>query len=92
LLDADDLKRPDLSALKTDCGTSKAGKRRACKGCTCGLKEELSGAPPPAVKSACGSCYLGDAFRCASCPYLGMPPFKAGDQVTLSDRQLKPDI
>lgn len=91
LLGEDDLIRPDLSAIKTDCGTSKAGKRKACKGCTCGLKEELNGEPAPAQKSACGSCYLGDAFRCASCPYLGMPPFKPGEQITLSDRQLKPD-
>nr|CAG4643552.1 EOG090X0FGQ [Ilyocryptus agilis] len=95
LLDEDDLIRPAAESLRV-CGTT--GKRKACKDCSCGLAEELaseSGASKTVtVKSAtssCGSCYLGDAFRCASCPYLGMPAFKPGEKILLSDRQLNPD-
>jgi len=92
LLAEEDLIKPDPASLRV-CGTT--GKRKACKDCSCGLREELSAGKEPTTKSvtsSCGSCYLGDAFRCGSCPYLGMPAFKPGEKITLSDRQLNPDL
>lgn len=94
LLDEKDLKKPDPASLKFDCGVG-PGKKKACKNCSCGLAEELEKgkqAEIPVKTSACGNCYLGDAFRCASCPYLGMPAFKPGEKIQLTNGQLKADI
>uniref|UniRef100_A0A6P7H0E1 Anamorsin homolog n=1 Tax=Diabrotica virgifera virgifera TaxID=50390 RepID=A0A6P7H0E1_DIAVI len=97
LLDEDDLQKPDSASLRV-CGTT--GKRKACKDCSCGLADELAQEvngktiidTKDAPKSSCGSCYLGDAFRCASCPYLGMPAFKPGEKIQLVGNQLSDDI
>lgn len=99
LLTAEDMKRPVPTCEPPVTGAPR--RKKACKGCTCGLaeleqeemkgktvvlldgeeaksvplseKDRLAAAAKAASKatSSCGSCYLGDAFRCASCPYLG---------------------
>ncbi|XP_075694349.1 anamorsin [Rhinoderma darwinii] len=91
LLDQDDLEKPPPpSSLRGGgCGEGSEKKRKACKNCTCGLAEDLEEKKSAAPASACGNCYLGDAFRCASCPYLGMPAFKPGEKVVLSPGQLQ---
>merc|ERR1711977_166489 len=89
LMDEDDLLTQDEINAKPvlpECGPKSEGKK-ACKNCSCGYAEELdkaveSGEVP--VKSACGSCYKGDAFRCATCPYRGMPAFEPGEKVQLT--------
>ncbi|XP_053175312.1 anamorsin isoform X1 [Scomber japonicus] len=94
LLDEDDLKKPDPASLKAPtCGEGAGKKKKACKNCSCGLAEELEeeskGKKTTNMpKSACGSCYLGDAFRCASCPYAGMPAFKPGEKIKLDNKTL----
>jgi hypothetical protein len=93
LIDEDELLAEEDRAKKeasSDCGTGNDGKRKACKNCSCGLRELIeseegaSGAPPP-PKSACGNCSLGDAYRCAGCPHRGKPAFVDGSEVKVAD-------
>lgn len=68
---------------------------KPCDNCTCGAKEVYEGTMTAEqltekletgqIESSCGKCYLGDAFRCASCPFLGKPAFEAGDKVKLQN-------
>mmetsp|Transcript_2032 Transcript_2032/g.7271 ORF Transcript_2032/g.7271 Transcript_2032/m.7271 type:complete len:232 (-) Transcript_2032:70-765(-) len=89
---------------KSDCSTS----RKACANCVCGRAEREATDGPGSVvqldnpnltqdqidnpQSACGSCGLGDAFRCATCPYRGMPTFKLGEKVSIGADLLAADI
>jgi len=82
LLDESELRAgaDEAAAAKASggCATSKS----ACANCSCGRAEAEAAAGDGGVlseeqkkefKSACGNCYLGDAFRCAGCPMLGQP-------------------
>ncbi|XP_021724661.1 anamorsin homolog [Chenopodium quinoa] len=97
LLTEEDLKKPQLPAVG-DCEVGST--RKACKNCSCGRAEEEQKVEKLGLKmeqldnpqSACGSCGLGDAFRCSTCPYKGLPAFKLGDKVSLSSNFLDADI
>lgn len=116
LLEASDLVKPVIQPA--ECAPEKGKRRKACKNCTCGLREleeeeiragnarrqvllegdELAEVDFTASMSAknavssCGNCYLGDAFRCSGCPYLGMPAFKPGEKVSLDNDWAKNDL
>ncbi|KAJ4829863.1 hypothetical protein Tsubulata_013120 [Turnera subulata] len=96
LLTEEDLKKPQLPPVG-DCEIGST--RKACKNCTCGRAEAeekvklgLTMDQINNPQSACGSCGLGDAFRCSTCPYKGLPPFKPGEKVSLSGNFIAADI
>jgi anamorsin len=80
---------PDMNGVSDPSDENDCGGRSACDNCTCGRadQEALSTRTEPLKSSACGKCGLGDAFRCASCPYLGKPAFKAGEEHLVLDMQ-----
>ncbi|KAL6777983.1 hypothetical protein ACKKBG_A16465 [Auxenochlorella protothecoides x Auxenochlorella symbiontica] len=83
LLTAEDLVRPAPAAA--GCGPAVS---KACKNCTCGRAEatepvKLTKAMLEKPTSGCGSCALGDAYRCGGCPYRGLPAFELGKKIEL---------
>ena len=94
-IDEDDLLDDDVLAPPPAMGARTAGDdcdgRKPCDNCSCGRAEQLQqeekvvAAKKNAPSSSCGKCSLGDAFRCASCPYLGKPAFKAGEEHLVLD-------
>ena len=81
LLSDDKLAPPPAMSADKKAGDDCSG-RKACDDCTCGRADAEAAAEKPkeVKKSSCGKCGLGDAFRCASCPYLGLPAFKPGEE------------
>ena len=79
---SDDLLAPPPAMGDRTAATDDCSGRKPCDNCTCGRADGMAvdDKPTAAPSSSCGKCNLGDAFRCASCPYLGKPAFKAGEE------------
>jgi hypothetical protein len=91
LVNEDDLLDDIVLPKPKVCGPGEGGKKRACKDCSCGLKEieekekeQIDKGQTPEERSfkasSCGGCSRGDAFRCAGCPFLGKPAFEPGQE------------
>jgi anamorsin len=94
MINEDDLLNDTVLAPPPAMGARTAGDdcdgRKPCDNCTCGRADEVARSEEKKVatsapSSSCGKCSLGDAFRCASCPYLGKPAFKAGEEHLILD-------
>eukprot|EP00197_Chlamydomonas_leiostraca_P002831 CAMPEP_0202857484 /NCGR_PEP_ID=MMETSP1391-20130828/405_1 /ASSEMBLY_ACC=CAM_ASM_000867 /TAXON_ID=1034604 /ORGANISM="Chlamydomonas leiostraca, Strain SAG 11-49" /LENGTH=262 /DNA_ID=CAMNT_0049536289 /DNA_START=84 /DNA_END=872 /DNA_ORIENTATION=+ len=98
LLTEEDKQRP-VAAPAADDGGDCSTSRKACKNCSCGRAEKEAAGEKVALtqemldnpQSSCGNCSLGDAFRCAGCPYRGLPAFEPGKKITLGSDFLTAD-
>ena len=86
---SDDILAPPPAMGERTANTDDCAGRKPCDNCTCGRADaEAAGGAmnnENAPSSSCGKCHLGDAFRCASCPYLGKPAFKPGEEHLVLD-------
>eukprot|EP01059_Diplonema_ambulator_P003970 TRINITY_DN13677_c0_g1_i4.p1 TRINITY_DN13677_c0_g1~~TRINITY_DN13677_c0_g1_i4.p1 ORF type:complete len:138 (+),score=62.73 TRINITY_DN13677_c0_g1_i4:116-529(+) len=92
-------KGSDCRTKKKACADCTCGRAEQEQAERAAADAEAKQAPPPqkiTLKdgddmpfTGCGSCSKGDAFRCASCPFLGQPSFKEGTdgkvKLSLSD-------
>ena len=87
-----------IEAEMTGCGVEDGkAPKKACANCTCGLAEgKVTKLTKDMIENpqsgGCGSCSLGDAFRCAGCPYRGLPAFKVGEKIALPNDFLADDL
>lgn len=90
MIDEDNLLSDDIlappPAMSEQTSTDDCAGRKPCDNCTCGRADGMEvDESMAAPSSSCGKCHMGDAFRCASCPYLGKPAFKAGEEHLVLD-------
>eukprot|EP00522_Entomoneis_paludosa_P014077 CAMPEP_0172453320 /NCGR_PEP_ID=MMETSP1065-20121228/10699_1 /TAXON_ID=265537 /ORGANISM="Amphiprora paludosa, Strain CCMP125" /LENGTH=234 /DNA_ID=CAMNT_0013205499 /DNA_START=117 /DNA_END=821 /DNA_ORIENTATION=+ len=88
LSDASNLVKPP-PAMSDAAKVDDCSGREPCADCTCGRasENEQPQQPSKAASSSCGKCSLGDAWRCRSCPHLGKPAFKPGEEHLVLDLQ-----
>ena len=91
---------PAMSAVKRKGGTAEddCGGREPCENCSCGraagsmMSNDDNKTSHDHRSSNCGKCALGDAFRCASCPHLGKPAWKPGEEHLVLSLDLQDDF
>jgi hypothetical protein len=77
---SDNLLAPPPAMGAKTASTDDCSGRKPCDNCSCGRADGMQINDQQTQSSACGKCHMGDAFRCASCPHLGKPAFKAGEE------------
>jgi hypothetical protein len=96
LIDEEDLLGDDIAVVEAAPAACGPSAKKACANCTCGRAEgkvtKLTKEMIDNPQSGCGSCALGDAFRCAGCPYRGLPAFEIGKKIELPSDFLVDDL